>query len=320
MHSLFLIFLCAGLCCATSDSQPENLEILMDNVLVLRVPTAHGTMTEVPLTCGDAYQNKPVFWKKNGKAFTPALEGNKVKVLVKEMNGGNYSCHLHLNGEYLNHTVVMVRLKPDNRTVILEKESPAEGHIHCSAPNYNGSFHCTWKRTQYRTHAAVLLVKAERFTEEIPCVLDADGSGVSCQDASCSYNEEQHRISLTIYMHSYSRLEGYTKSFYLRDIVRPAQLPNLHISSGRVFSWDYPDSWEKPCTYFGLHFQVKAVPSGHFCHSEEFIMNNTTDKAQYEVNIKTKKYVFCVRAQDKHTMGPWSHWSQFKVNKNDVKY
>lgn len=54
--------------------------------------------------------------------------------------------------------------------------------------------------------------------ENIPCELDADGSGVRCQDASCPYNEEQHRIAFTIYIHSYSRLEEYTKSFYLREI------------------------------------------------------------------------------------------------------
>lgn len=56
------------------------------------------------------------------------------------------------------------------------------------------------------------------YTENIPCVLTADGSGVQCQDANCPYKEEQHRISLTIYIRSHYRLEAYTKSFYLREI------------------------------------------------------------------------------------------------------
>lgn len=34
-------------------------------VLVLRVPNVQGTRY-VPLTCGEAYQNQPVVWKKNG--------------------------------------------------------------------------------------------------------------------------------------------------------------------------------------------------------------------------------------------------------------
>ncbi|XP_072230872.1 interleukin-12 subunit beta [Leuresthes tenuis] len=318
MHLLFLTLLWAGLCSATTDSPLDNLETLMDNVVVLRVPYIQGTMAEVPLTCGEAYQSKSVLWKKNGKELTPALQGNQVKALVREMNGGNYSCHLSSNGEYLNHTTILVQLDPDNRTVILEEKSPEEGHIHCSAPNYKGSFHCTWTRTQFRSHAAVLLVKAERSTDEIPCVVDADGSGVHCLYVNCPYKEEQHRITLTVHMHSYSRLEAYTKSFYLREIVRPAVLQNLRVSNGKVFSWDYPDSWEKPCTFFGLHFQVKTVPSGHSCNSEELIANSTTDETKYEVNIRTKKYVFCVRSQDKHTMGPWSDWSQCVVNKHHV--
>lgn len=49
-------------------------------------------------------------------------------------------------------------------------------------------------------------------------MLDADGLGVHCQDAACPYKEEQYRISLTVYIHSYALLEAYTKSFYLREI------------------------------------------------------------------------------------------------------
>jgi len=45
------------------------------------------------------------------------------------MNGGNYSCHLSSNGDYLNHTTILVQLDPDNRTVILEERSPEEGEI-----------------------------------------------------------------------------------------------------------------------------------------------------------------------------------------------
>ncbi|XP_078122224.1 interleukin-12 subunit beta [Sander vitreus] len=315
MRALFLIVLYAGLCYASSDSDQENIEILMDNVLVLRVPYGLGSRVYVPLTCGEAYQNHPVVWKKNGEEIEPALEGNQVKVLVEEMNGGNYTCHLGPDGEYLNHTVILIQLDPDNRTVILE-ELPEEGHIYCSAHNYNGSFHCTWKRSPTRSNAAVLLVKAERNSEKIPCELDADGSGIHCKDANCPYKEEQHRVSFTIYIHSDSRLEAYTKTFYLREIVRPAKLPNLHITDGKEFSWNYPESWDKPCTYFGLQFQVKVVQKGFPCHSKNEIMNVTIEKTTYKVNIKPNKYVFCVRAQDKFTKGPFSHWSHCIVDKH----
>ncbi|KAM4726278.1 interleukin-12 subunit beta [Anableps anableps] len=312
MKSMLLLVLCAGLCFANSNIHQHNIQTLMNNAVVVQVPHAHGSIVEVPLTCGDAYQDNEVFWKKDGEEMTPALQGNQIRVLVKEMKAGNYSCHLSSSGEYLNHTLILVQLDPDNRTVILEEKSPKEGHIQCSALNYKGSFHCTWKKTQHRSHAAVLLVKASRYQDEISCVVDADGSGVQCQDVDCPYKEEKHPIQLIIYMHSHSRLEAYTKSFYLREIVRPEKLPNLHISCGQVFSWDYPDTWEKPRTFFSLHFQVKVVQSGQSCNSDRIILqNNLTEETKYDVNIKSKKYVFCVRAQDKFALGPWSHWSQY---------
>ncbi|KAI3373820.1 hypothetical protein L3Q82_022394 [Scortum barcoo] len=317
MRVLFLLVLYGALCGASSDSNQENIETLTDNgcqsfctcvcvVLVLRVPDVQSSTVNVPLTCGEAYRDQPVIWKKNGKLIQ-ALQGNQVEVQVEEMNGGNFTCHSP-NGEYLNHTVILVQLDPDNRNVILKEKSPEEGYIDCSAPNYKGSFHCTWTRTSSRSDATVLLVRAERNMEKIPCQLDADGSKVLCHDANCPYKEEQHRISLTVYIYSSARLEAYTKSFYLREIVRPEELPLS--SDGKSFSWDYPDSWEKPCTFFGLQFQVKVVQHGHSCDSSQEIMKNITEATKYEINVKTRRYVFCVRAQDKYTSGPFSPWSK----------
>ena len=59
----------------------------------------------------------------------PDLQGNDVKALVKEMNGGNFTCHLGPDGEYLNHTMILIQHDPDNRTVILEEKSPEHGKI-----------------------------------------------------------------------------------------------------------------------------------------------------------------------------------------------
>lgn len=59
----------------------------------------------------------------------PALQGNQVRVLVEEMDGGNFSCHLSPDGQYLNHTVILIQFDPDNRTVILEEKSPEEGRL-----------------------------------------------------------------------------------------------------------------------------------------------------------------------------------------------
>nr|XP_019952700.1 PREDICTED: interleukin-12 subunit beta-like [Paralichthys olivaceus] len=318
MSALLLMLLSSALCWASCHTHNENIETLMDNVLVLRVPHGQDSREYIPLTCGESHQNQSITWKKNGLELDPPLLGNQVRVLVEEMDGGNYTCHLSPDGKYLNHTMIMVQLDPDNRTVILEESSPKEGHIHCSAPNYKGTFHCTWKRTESRRNAAVLLVKAERHLETLPCNLDSDGSGVHCHNTTCPFKEEQHRISLTVYIRSYFRLEVYEKVFFLRDIVRPAKLSNLRISDGKVFSWNYPDTWETPCTYFGLQFQVKVVNNEHSCKSEEAIMESITEDNEYKVNVKSKRFIFCVRAQDKYTNGPWSLWSQCIVNKHHV--
>lgn len=126
-----------------------------------------------------------------------------------------------------------------------------------------------------------------------------------------------------------------TVSLLSTHSVRPGALPNLQKEDANGFSWSYPDSWEKPCSFYGLNFQVKVVRHTQSCDSEApilvnetramdvpvsslsrqhftqplFTQVNNTDKTKSEVNVKTKKYVFCVRAQDKYTGGPFGPWS-----------
>uniref|UniRef100_A0A8C6SNL0 Interleukin-12 beta central domain-containing protein n=1 Tax=Neogobius melanostomus TaxID=47308 RepID=A0A8C6SNL0_9GOBI len=243
------------------------------------------------------------------KFHEPELQGNRIQVTVREWRGGNYTCHLGPEGAPLNYTLVMVQLEPDNRTVILEER----GYIHCSTPNYRGSFHCSWSRTQGRSDAAVL------NQETVRCEVDPDGSGMKCDDSDCPYKEEQYRIILTVYMYSEARLEGYSKAFYIRDIANlPLIIPKavsltccITLMVQFVYM-DYPETWEKPCSFFSLLFQVKVVKgvhNRHSCDSHENILNDTTSKTQYEVSTQSKRYVFCVRAQDRHTGGPWGHWN-----------
>ncbi|XP_072301591.1 interleukin-12 subunit beta [Eucyclogobius newberryi] len=296
--------------CFFSTSFSANTERLMDNVVVLRVRHIDGSKVPVSISCGETSDDQLVTWRKNGVP-QPELQGNHIQVMVQEWDGGNYTCHHGPGGPQLNHTLLMVQLEPDNRTVILEHRGPEKDFIHCSTPNYRGSFHCSWSRTKHRLDAAVLLVKGHRNQQTVSCKVDPSGSGMLCEDNNCPYKEEQHRISLTLYMGSASRLEAYTKTFYLRDIVAPGRLPNLELTEN-VFSWDYPETWEKPCSYFSLLFQVKAVRNGEACNSQLQLLENTTSQTEYRVDIRAKRYVFCVRARDKHTGGPWSHWSHYR--------
>lgn len=60
--------------------------------------------------------------------LNPPLRGNRVTVLVEEMEGGNYSCHLSPGGQYLNHTVIYIQLDSEKR-IILKERSPEEGRF-----------------------------------------------------------------------------------------------------------------------------------------------------------------------------------------------
>lgn len=62
-----------------------------------------------------------------------------------------------------NPTSISRTARKNKRVGGTDGNSAPAGHIHCSAPNYKGSFHCSWKRTQLRSDASVVLVKAERW-------------------------------------------------------------------------------------------------------------------------------------------------------------
>lgn len=93
--------------------------------------------------------------------------------------------------------------------------------------------------------------------DNISCQLDADGAGVHCQDENCPYKEEKHPISLTVYIHSYSRLEAYTKSFYLREIGTSAQ--TLWLALHRMQKWSFPCSFWIDAAFCAAHQDMIAL-------------------------------------------------------------
>ncbi|KAK7925885.1 hypothetical protein WMY93_008195 [Mugilogobius chulae] len=245
------------------------------------------------------------FFSRSLSANLERLMDNVVVLRVRDIDGSEVPVDISCGEAFEGHPVIWKK----------------NDYIHCSTPNYRGSFNCHWTKKKIRSDASVLLVKGHRNQESVPCEVESSGSRMWCDDMNCPYKEEQHQISVTVYMSSMWRLEAYTKAFYLRDIVTPGRLPNLHFvkennddNNNSVFKWDYPESWQKPSSYFSLLFQVKVVARGETCHSEEHIRMNVTSQTEYTVDVKARRYVFCVRAQDKHTGGPWSHWSNCSMN------
>nr|XP_061801279.1 interleukin-12 subunit beta-like [Nerophis lumbriciformis] len=295
---------------ATSSIGHGNTKFLMDNVLVLTV--LHGSETSrVLLTCEQVHQDQDVFWKKDGE-IQPHLKGHQINVEIWEVNGGNFSCHSSSSGQYLSHTLVLVQVQ--NGTMDILEGGRYKDALHCWAYNYNGSFHCKWTRTRSRSQAKVLMFKAHRHSEPLPCQLDSSTSEANCLDMSCSYREEQKHVHLSLHIFNAYKLEVYTKAFYLRDIVRPEAVPGLHSVGAKKFQWGYPESWQRPCTFFGLTFQVKLVDGDDSCSTNSFISTAETDASSYVADVDVSDFGFCVRAQDKHTRGLWSHWSSCRAS------
>ncbi|KAJ3589930.1 hypothetical protein NHX12_010770 [Muraenolepis orangiensis] len=247
-------------------------------LLVLKVPVDSNSKVNITLVCGDAYKNQSVVWKKNGD--TTGKVGNQVNILVKEtVGGGNYS---------------------------------STKHIHCSGHNYSG-FHCRWSKSRSSPEATVLLVKAERNSSEIDCEVEAGGAGVWCHERTCETKEEQHLIEFHLYIYSNTWLEVYPASFYMRDIVSPAGVANLRKESANKFHWDEPASWEKPCSFYKLQYQVKVqFKANTSCDSmldNEDTLIALIEEKKYTVALKQKKYTFCVQAKAMFTTAPWGEWA-----------
>lgn len=67
--------------------------------MALRVPSFTGSMVHVPLTCGEAFQNEPVFWKKNGNAAFNSINFTYVKKKSKSQEV-SFVCLLYCSSSF----------------------------------------------------------------------------------------------------------------------------------------------------------------------------------------------------------------------------
>ncbi|XP_030638917.1 interleukin-12 subunit beta [Chanos chanos] len=279
----------------------------MPNVLVVKTDLTKTPISHVSLRCGAQLNGTEVHWEKNGVALSQM--GNHITVTVVEMHGGNFTCYDHTTGSYLSHTLVLVQpLK--YRPMILVTSHHSE-HIECVSKNYSGEFHCSWKWNPIR-NGMVVSFSAMRSSGEINCSLDSDGSGLTCMDPNqCPYAEEKNRIDLTLFVRNKYRLEEYSRRFYLHEIVKPEKVNISRVKEGE-FEWHYPDTWNRPCSYFSLVFEVKVVPLGKSCGHEGGNAEVMTDQTSFKVDDNSA-YTFCVRAKDPLTSSAiWSDWSHYE--------
>ncbi|XP_022531969.2 interleukin-12 subunit beta [Astyanax mexicanus] len=285
-----------------------SLQFIKPNVLGLEVngdPMIQKS--DVLLHCGDQFEGSEIHWQKNG--MTIPDQGNNIIIAIYGMLGGNYTCH-NPSGELLNHTLVLVKPVDFEKAILTATDKE---FITCVARNYSGPFHCFWKWDSKR-NGVVVFVKASRNSQLMNCSLDADNNGLTCEEQQCPSSEEVNRISLTLMVRSQYRLEEHQKTFFIHDIIKPDKV-SIVKSKDDEFEWEQPSTWNTPCSYYPLMYEVKVVSHRKDCthignHSEPHYTNLT----QYKVNSR-KSYTFCVRAQDSLTNQVWSEWSEEKVSK-----
>ncbi|XP_055499348.1 interleukin-12 subunit beta-like [Leucoraja erinacea] len=205
-----------------------------------------------------------IHWRLDGVPLTRNAHKDIIDVEVTDRpDAGNYSCHLNNTAELLKHYYLLIDVgrQPDK---ILNEENG--NYITCYAEKFGKNFTCLWREKEKAIFSA-------RFHRE-------GGNGVSkdcvltpCNNAKCTvqatctdntfspYAEELRQIVFTVEAATNKRYEKHIKPFYIRDILKPAAPKELKIhhvqkQDNVIVSWQYPDSWNNPHSYFPLLFKV----------------------------------------------------------------
>ncbi|XP_062867364.1 interleukin-12 subunit beta [Trichomycterus rosablanca] len=287
----------------------SSLRIIKPNVVALEVS---GNPMEqkwpVSLNCGDQFEGTKIHWQKNGQDIPN--QGNSINVTIEAMLGGNFTC-LSPSNEILNHTLVLVR-PVDFEKAIVTRKSHKE-FITCLARNYSGTFHCSWKWDPIR-NGKVVFFNAFRHLNVFNCTVDSNNTGITCESPQCPFSEEVSRINFTLLVRNQYRLEEHLKTFFIRDIIKPDRV-NITKAENDKFEWKAPETWNSPCSYFQLQYEVKLVSHRRDCDAAPLDHSHKqaiyTKETHYEVSDK-KSYTFCVRAQDPLTNNAWSDWSHHR--------
>ncbi|XP_016411167.1 interleukin-12 subunit beta-like [Sinocyclocheilus rhinocerous] len=309
MNKIVLVILQAVLQLAGSTS----LRFIKPNVVALEVSDLSSF--EVSLHCGEQYKGEQICWERDGESISETR--NHITVTIDGLRGGNFTCH-RPNRDLLNYTLLLVHPVEFPKGGVLIQSSDTE-FISCTARNYDGQFHCSWKWHQKRIQRAVVYFTAIRNSSYqclINCTLDSDISGLTCIDKDyCPYSEESRSINLTLFVRNLYRLEEHHRTFLIRDIVKPDKVSITKIQDD-VFEWHPPETWSFPCSFFPLSYEVKVVPNNHSCdYKGSRVEKNETNETHYNVKLK-KTYTFCVRAQDPLTKNVWGDWSHYHQRKH----
>ncbi|KAG8508801.1 Interleukin-12 subunit beta [Galemys pyrenaicus] len=279
----------------------------------------------VVLTC-DTDEEDGITWTSDWSSEVLG-SGKTLTVQVKEFgDAGQYICHK--GSDVLSRLLLLLHKKEDGvwSSDILKghKELPNKTFLKCEAKNYSGHFTCWWltaistdlrfgvKSSKGVSHPRGVTCGPATLSGEKVRVDHREYSKytVACQeDSACPAAEESLPIEVVVNAVHKLKYENYTSSFFIRDIIKPDPPSNLQLNplknSRHVeVSWEYPDTWSTPHSYFSLTFCVQ-VQEKNMKERKNRICTDTTS-----ANIKCHKDAKVhVQARDRYYSSSWSEWA-----------
>ncbi|XP_004453565.2 interleukin-12 subunit beta [Dasypus novemcinctus] len=250
--------------------------------------------------------------------------GKTLTIQVKEFgDAGRYTCQK--DGEPLSHLLLLLHKKEGgaSSTDILKDQKDPKNNtfLKCVAKNYSGHFTCWWltaistdlkfsvKSSRGSSHSQRVTCGAATLSEEKVRVDSSEHKKytVECQEESaCPAAEESLPIEVVVDAVHKLKYENYTKSFFIRDIIKPDEPKNLRLrplkNSNVEVSWEYPDTWSTPHSYFSLTFHIQV--EGKKEKKKELYVDATSAKVPCHKNA-----VIHVQARDRYYSSSWSTWA-----------
>ncbi|XP_059948603.1 interleukin-12 subunit beta [Mesoplodon densirostris] len=299
---------------------------LEKNVYVVELdwyPDAPGEM--VVLTC-DTPEEDGITWTSD-QSNEVLGSGKTLTIQVKEFgDAGQYTCHK--GGEVLSHSLLLLHKKEDGiwSTDILkdQKEPKNKSFLKCEAKNYSGHFTCSWL-TAISTDLKFSVQSSTGSSDPrgVTCgaaTLSAERVRVDhreykkytvgCQEGSaCPAAEESLPIEVVVEAVHKLKYENYTSSFFIRDIIKPDPPKNLQLkplkNSRHVeVSWEYPDTWSTPHSYFSLTFCVQVQGKNKRERKDKLFTDKTSAKVMCHKDANVR-----VQARDRYYSSSWSEWA-----------
>ncbi|XP_064017371.1 interleukin-12 subunit beta isoform X2 [Pogoniulus pusillus] len=287
---------------------------LKENVYVIESEWDDETPAKrVELTC-DTDEALPVYWEKDTE-----LKGTG-KTLVVEMkefpDAGNYTCLTANTHEIISyHFFLITKIDSSGqmiRSILKSYEEPNRTFLKCKAKNYSGIFTCSWMTENESPNVKFTIRSLEGSQGDVTCsspVAHTIKSGteytVQCQKENyCPFAEEHQPIEMFLEVIDEVEYENYTRSFFIRDIIKPDP-PQCHYTAANgTVTWTYPRTWSTPKSYFPLTFRVKVEsPKKHS------IQVYDADEQSIQIPGARPKDKISVQARDRYYNSSWSEWS-----------